>query len=114
MKFVVVPEPSERCATVIVVDGSVTPGLSAVIAASSHFLTFNEKILARVVPLSWRVFTSGRLYDTVIGAATVGKFSTVPPWYEPSSSGLGRLSVPAKSTVLVCSAVLPDPDPTGS
>ena len=80
VKFVVVPEASERCTTVIAVDGSVTPGLSFAIAASSHFLIFSEKILASVVPLSWSFSTSGKLYDTVIGAATVGKLSTVPPW----------------------------------
>ena len=52
VKLLVVPEPSARCATVIAVDGSVTPGLSAAIAASFHVLIFSEKILASVVPLS--------------------------------------------------------------
>jgi hypothetical protein len=50
------------------------------------------------------------LYDTVIGAATVGKYSSLPPWYELRSPGLGRLSLPAQSIVLVCSADLPVPE----
>jgi hypothetical protein len=39
VKFSVVPEPSERWATVMSVAGSLTPGFWAVIAGSSHFLT---------------------------------------------------------------------------
>ena len=50
-----------------------TPGLSAAIAGSFHFLILPRKILASVVPLSWSLSTPLRLYDTVIGAATVGK-----------------------------------------
>ncbi len=37
-KFWVVPEESERTATVIAVLGRVTPGLSAAIAESFHFV----------------------------------------------------------------------------
>src|SRR5579862_4074317 len=112
VKFEVVPEPSERCTTVIDVDGSVTPGFMAAMAGSFHFLIFSEKIFASVSPSSLSVFTLDRLYDTVMGAATSGKLSTAPPWYELSSLGLGRLSVPAKSTFFVWSEALPCPDPT--
>ena len=73
VKLLVVPEPSARCATVIAVDGSVTPGLSAAIALSFHFVILRAKILASVLSERRRFFTPLRLYDTVIGAATVGK-----------------------------------------
>src|SRR5262245_20218306 len=71
-KFSVVPEPSARRATTIAVSGRVTPGLSAAIAGSFQFLIWSWKILAIVSGLSFRSFTSGRLYDIVIGAITVG------------------------------------------
>src|SRR2546421_12180294 len=73
VRFCVVPELSERCATVIAVDGNFTPGLSALIAASSQVLMSPWKIFARVSAESCSFFTPDRLYDTVIGAATVGK-----------------------------------------
>ena len=73
VKFCVVPELSERCATVIVVLGSFAFGLSALIAASSQVVIWPWKILAIVSAESLRPFTPGRLYDTVIGATTVGK-----------------------------------------
>ena len=111
VKLLVVPDPSARCTTVIAVLGSFTPGLSAAIAASFHFVIFRAKILARVLSERRRSFTPLRLYDTVIGAATVGKYRSEPPWYFERSAGLGRLSVPAKSTVLVWRSVLPWPEP---
>ena len=46
-KFEVVPEPSDRTATVIAVLGRVTPGLSAAIAASFQVVMEPVKILAR-------------------------------------------------------------------
>src|SRR4051812_44171778 len=73
VKFCVVPELSERRATVIDVLGSFTPGLSAAISDASHFVIWRWKILAIVSPDSWRLFTPERLYATVIGSATVGK-----------------------------------------
>ncbi len=73
MKFSVVPELSARCTTVIAVDGSFTPVFSALIAASSQVLIAPEKILAIVSAESCSFFTPLRLYDTVMGAATVGK-----------------------------------------
>src|SRR3954452_739357 len=72
-KFCVVPELSARRATVIAVLGSLTPGLSAAILESSHFVIVREKMPAMVPAESWRLFTPERLYDTVIGSATVGK-----------------------------------------
>ena len=73
VKFCVVPELSERCATVIVVLGSFAFGLSALIAASSQVVICAWKILAIVSAESCRFVTPDRLYDTVIGATTVGK-----------------------------------------
>ena len=45
-KFAVVPEESERRAMVIAVAGSLTPGLSDVIAGSFHFLILAWKMFA--------------------------------------------------------------------
>jgi hypothetical protein len=73
VKFSVVPELSARCTTVIAVEGSFLPLLSAAIAGSFQVLISPEKIFASVSADSWRFFTFLRLYDTVIGAATVGK-----------------------------------------
>ena len=72
VKLAVVPELSLRCTTVIVVLGSFAFGLSALIAASSHVVIAPEKILA-IVSAESLSFTPPRLYDTVIGATTVGK-----------------------------------------
>ena len=46
----VVPEPSERWATVMSVDGSLTPGLRPAIAESFHFVTLPRMMLARRLP----------------------------------------------------------------
>ena len=56
----------------IAVEGRVAPEFSALIAASSHFVIWPSKIFASVSGESFS-FTPERLYDTVIGAATVGK-----------------------------------------
>src|SRR4051794_15991090 len=72
VKLLVVPEPSERCTTTIGVAGRVLPALSATIAASFQVVILPPKILARVTGLSLRSTIPARLYDTVIGAATVG------------------------------------------
>src|SRR5581483_197207 len=73
VKFDVVPELSERWATVMAVDGSLTPGLSAAISEAFHVLIWRSKILAIVGADSCRPSTPLRWYETVIGAATVGK-----------------------------------------
>src|SRR5260221_8387739 len=69
----VVPDPSERWATAMAVAGSLAPGLSAAIALSFQVLIWAWKILAMVSGESCRLSTPVRLYETVIGAATVGK-----------------------------------------
>ena len=48
MKFSVVPEPSERCTTVIGVSGSSASGLSAAMAGSFQAVISRWKILAIV------------------------------------------------------------------
>src|SRR5665213_4179358 len=73
VKLFVVPDASARCTIVISVSGNVTPELSAAIDASFHFFTEPVKILASVDGLSCSLSTPLTLYDTVIGAATVGK-----------------------------------------
>src|SRR4051794_35922651 len=70
----VVPEPSARWATTMAVDGRVVPGLSALIAGSFQVLMSRWKILAMVSALSDSLVTPPRLYDSVIGAAAVGKY----------------------------------------
>src|SRR4029450_13033608 len=95
VKLLVVPEPSERWATVMFLSGSVTPELSAAIAGSFHFLMSAWKILARVSGLSCSLSTPDRLYETVVGAATVGTYRNEPAG-TPSLS-LTVLSLPAKS-----------------
>src|SRR5215475_4328680 len=50
VKFCVVPEESERRAIVIAVLGSLTPGFSAAIAGSFHFVILAWKIFASVGP----------------------------------------------------------------
>src|ERR1700754_2128897 len=72
VKFCVVPELSLRWTTVMVVLGSFALGLSVLIAASSQVLIAPEKIFAAVSAERFS-FTPERLYDTVIGATTVGK-----------------------------------------
>src|SRR4029450_13725728 len=61
VKLLVVPEPSERCATVIALSGRVAPGLSGVMAGWFHFLMSVWKILASVSGLSWSLSTPERL-----------------------------------------------------
>src|SRR3954463_7725980 len=48
VKFSVVPDPSDRWATTMAVEGSFTPGLSAAMALSFHVLIWRRKILAIV------------------------------------------------------------------
>src|SRR5262245_34222956 len=67
LKLLVVPEPSERCTTVILVAGRFTPGLSAAMAGSFHIVIDVPKILPSVSGLNWSLSTPCRLYDTVIG-----------------------------------------------
>src|SRR5712691_8692633 len=45
-----VPEPSERCTTVMSESGSFTPGFSAAMALSFHFVTLPRKMSASSAP----------------------------------------------------------------
>jgi hypothetical protein len=74
VKLFVVPEPSERCTTVIGLLGRLAPVLSATMAGSFQVLMSRWKIFASVSALNWSLSTPLRLYDTVIGAATVGTY----------------------------------------
>ena len=56
-----------------VTQGPLADELSAAIAESFHFVISPSKIFASVSGESCRFFTDERLYETVIGAATVGK-----------------------------------------
>ncbi len=53
VKLFVVPEPSERCTTVMAVDGRSASGLSAAILASSQVVICAWKIPAITSGLSW-------------------------------------------------------------
>src|SRR4029077_19590741 len=72
VKFCVVPEESERTATVIGVLGRLTPELVALIAGSFQVLILPEKMPAIVVASSFRLLTPDRLYETVMGAIRIG------------------------------------------
>src|SRR5215831_17034624 len=73
VKFWVVPEPSDRWATVMLVDGRLAPGLSAAMAGSFHVFTVREKILAIVSGDNWSLSIPFTLYDIVIGPNSTGK-----------------------------------------
>src|SRR6516162_5958143 len=60
-KFAVVPEESERRAMTIAVLGKLTPGLSALIAGSFHFVILAWKMSAMTGPSSFRLLTPDRL-----------------------------------------------------
>src|SRR4051794_26489450 len=80
VKLCVVPELSERRAMVIFVDGSLTPALSAAMARSFQVVTSPWKIFASVAAVNFSgLLTLETLYDTVIGALTVGTYRKVPP-----------------------------------
>src|SRR5258706_3570442 len=68
VKFCVVPDASARTATTMSVAGSVTPGLSAAMIGSFHFVISRWKIAEMLVAESCNLATLGRLYDIVIGA----------------------------------------------
>ena len=108
VKLLVVPEPSERCTTVIAVAGNSASGLSAAILGSFHVVISAWKIPAITSGLSCSSVTPSRLNETVIGAATVGKNNTVLGKTSPS---LGSESLPAKSTVPAESCERPSEEP---
>jgi hypothetical protein len=58
----VVPEPSERCTTVMSVAGSFAAGLSFTSAASFHFVILPRKMSASTAPVNFNSpLTPGRL-----------------------------------------------------
>src|SRR3954463_9770215 len=69
----VVPDESARRTTLMSVAGSEAPGLSALISSAFHVLISPWKILATVAGDNWSLDRPLTLYDTVMGAATVGK-----------------------------------------
>jgi hypothetical protein len=77
---------------VIGVAGRSASGLSALIFASSQEVISAWKMPAMTSALRLSSSTPSRLYDTVIGAATVGKYSSVPV---KDSVSLGSESEPA-------------------
>ena len=56
MNSLVVPDSSDRWATVIAVPGRLTPGFRLLIAESFHFLIFPRKMSATVAPSNFRPF----------------------------------------------------------
>ncbi len=109
-KLKVVPEPSERCTTVILPSGSLTPGFSAAIAGSFQVLILPRKMLPRVGPSSFSA--PGAMPATLITGTT-------PPitdgnWARPaaaSSSGFSGASEEPKSTVAALIWAIPPPEP---
>src|SRR5258708_40269861 len=72
-KLAVVPEESERRAMTIGVLGSVTAGVSAVIAESFHFVVLAWKMSAMTGAVNFRPGTPDRLDGIGIGPVTAGK-----------------------------------------
>src|SRR5215472_2359266 len=97
---------------VIAVLGSETPGLRALIAGSFHLVILAWKKSAMTGPSSLRLLTPDRLYETVIGPITTGKYSTVLPLkLATSSDGIGAVSEPAKLTTPEARSERPLPEP---
>src|SRR3954471_17024668 len=92
-------------------DGSLASGFSALIAGSSHVLICSWKILAIVSASNLSLSTPLRLYATLMGAATVGKYSSAPPLNFGRSAALGSPSAAAKSTIWSARSWRPLPDP---
>src|SRR5580700_1833563 len=91
VKFCVVPEESERTATVIGMLGRLTPGLIDVMAGSFHLVILPSKMFAMTVGVSFRLLTPVRLYAIVIGPMMTGKYSTVLPLNSGKSvAGIGE------------------------
>src|SRR6516164_3687160 len=72
-KFAVVPDESERTASLIGWLGRLVPELIAVIAGSFQVVILPSKMSAMTVGSSFRSLTPDRLYESVIGPITTGK-----------------------------------------
>ena len=114
MKFVVVPELSDRCTIVIAVDGSVTPGLSALIAASFHFLILTAKILASVLPLSCSFFDAGEVVRHRDRRRDGREVEQRAALVRAELSGFGQAVGAGEVDRLRLEALLPAPEPVGS
>src|SRR5437764_10268124 len=101
VKLEVVPELSDRWATVMAVDGSFAPGLSVAMSAAFHILIWPRKILAVVVGESCRLATPSKCSETVIGAATVGQDGNGPVYLLPLAAATVA-SVRQESDVTPC------------
>src|SRR6516165_1766081 len=110
-KFAVVPDESERTASLIGWLGRLAPELIALIAGSFQVVILPSKMSAMTVGSSFRSLTPDRLYESVIGPITTGKYSTVLPLkFAFSLSGIVE-SEPAKLTVPEARSVRPLPEP---
>src|SRR5882672_4751972 len=108
VKMYVVPEPSERWTIVIGVDGRLTPGLSALISALFQAESLPRKMSARVWALRFRLVTPGTLKMTATAPRAVGTLRMVAVWVAGGEYGA---SVPAKSTVLATTSLMPCDEP---
>src|SRR3979490_3154364 len=82
VKLAVVPDSASRWHTTMLPVSPVTPEFVAAIAGSAQVEIVPEKILVSVGPSRCSglvLATPATLYDTVIGAATVGKYRKSPP-----------------------------------
>src|SRR3954451_15790182 len=114
VKVSVVPELSARRTTLMSPAGSETPGLSALMGSASHLVISAWKILDSVGADSCSLGSPLTLYETVMGAATVGKYRKAPPFILAFSSSFTVLSVPANCTFWSASSCSPVPEPLAS
>src|SRR5215203_3521252 len=115
LRFLVVPDSSERWKAWMSLAGSLAFGLSFWIAGSFHFLIFESKILASVGASRTRSFTPERLYETATGPPTIGRLM---PWPllqtfldSLTSPGSSAESEPAKEVVPCSHSWTPPPEP---
>ena len=115
MKSFVVPDSSDRWTIVIVLSGSVTPGLRLAIAGSFHFFTLPRNMSATVAPSSFSPFSRpDTLYATVTAPKTVGTICGSPFFLAAAiSSGFSGGSEAPKSTVPAVNWATPPPEPIG-
>ena len=109
----VVPLPSERCTTVMLVLGNVAPEFSAAMAGSFHFLMWPRKMLASVVESRFSELTPEMLNAIETTPRVTGIWVSVsgPPADVMSAAAIGT-SVAPKSTVFLMNCWMPAPEPT--
>src|SRR3989454_3462537 len=106
----VVPLLSDRCTTVIVELGKVTPGFSAEMFAWFHLVILPRKISPSTWPVRLRPDERlATLYAAVTAPIVSGMCSN--PGAAARSLGLSGASEPAKSTVFAVIAWIPAPLP---